>query len=339
MPIEYPSIPLQNPGASVDSGQIAGSLPPIPSFDVHDERDERVFDIPSAQSSRQVSHWRFGSSNQDLSASAGPPNPKRQKLDEVLDTRSCPTCGGEFANARARDDHMRMIHHNLIESSIEGSNDEVAANNSGPNGYPDNSRTNVLPSSSEQNDRLGLANFSASPSATTEGRDWGTLPKGAEIPNRHKHPTVASVESGTTPGSLDKNQNQKNKETYSTSHSDNDVDDKRRPQKHPSIYQCDLCPKRFTRNTTLVDHRRTHTNERPFQCPACDATFGRQKEMKRHLDTHSNEKKHFCQGTYVEGQKEVAFGCGKGFTRKDALKEHLKARVSEKCFSPRERME
>jgi uncharacterized C2H2 Zn-finger protein len=301
--MDYPTTPLQNPGASIDSGQIAGSFHPAPNLGGHDERNERVSEIQSVQSSRQEPHWGFDYPSQETAASVGPPRPKRQKLGEVSDTRYCPTCGGEFVNARARNDHMALAHRNLVDSM-----DELAVNHSVPNTYPDNSRTNVQLSSSEQNGRLDLANYSTDPCATTEGRDWATLPKGAEIPTRHQQPTTASVESGTTPGSLDKNQNQKNKGIYSTSHSENDVDDKRRPQKHPSIYQCDLCPKRFTRNTTLVDHRRTHTNARPFQCPTCNANFGRQKEMKRHLDTHSDEKKHFCQGMYVEGEKEVAFG-------------------------------
>jgi uncharacterized Zn-finger protein len=52
-------------------------------------------------------------------------------------------------------------------------------------------------------------------------------------------------------------------------------------------------------------------NERPFACDMCNLSFLRQHDLKRHKETHSGEKPHLCNG-----------GCGKTFTRKDALKRH-----------------
>ncbi|KAJ7829651.1 hypothetical protein B0H14DRAFT_2809244 [Mycena olivaceomarginata] len=50
---------------------------------------------------------------------------------------------------------------------------------------------------------------------------------------------------------------------------------------------------------------------RRFPCDMCRLSFNRQHDRKRHKATHTGEKPHLCDG-----------GCGKKFTRKDALKRH-----------------
>lgn len=105
----------------------------------------------------------------------------------------------------------------------------------------------------------------------------------------------------------------------------------KRVQKHPATFQCNLCPKRFTRAYNLRSHLRTHTDERPFVCTVCGKAFARQHDRKRHEGLHSGEKKFVCKGELGTGG---SWGCGRRFARADALGRHFRSEAGRICIKP-----
>lgn len=105
----------------------------------------------------------------------------------------------------------------------------------------------------------------------------------------------------------------------------------KRVQRHPATFQCDLCPKRFTRAYNLRSHLHTHTDERPFVCTICGKAFARQFERKRHEGLHSGEKKFVCKGDLKDGGQ---WGCGRRFARVDALGRHFRSEAGRICVKP-----
>ncbi|EPQ57297.1 hypothetical protein GLOTRDRAFT_37802 [Gloeophyllum trabeum ATCC 11539] len=70
------------------------------------------------------------------------------------------------------------------------------------------------------------------------------------------------------------------------------------------------CGSTFTRRFNLRGHLRSHTEERPYVCewPGCGKGFARQHDCKRHQALHT-----------ARSQSNVCQGCGKTFSRLDAL--------------------
>ncbi|KAK7687172.1 hypothetical protein QCA50_009676 [Cerrena zonata] len=82
------------------------------------------------------------------------------------------------------------------------------------------------------------------------------------------------------------------------------------------------CGSTFTRRFNLRGHLRSHTEERPFVCewPGCGKGFARQHDCKRHQALHTSRS-----------QSNVCQGCGKTFSRLDALNRHLRSEGGSEC--------
>ncbi|EME44411.1 hypothetical protein DOTSEDRAFT_107644, partial [Dothistroma septosporum NZE10] len=51
-------------------------------------------------------------------------------------------------------------------------------------------------------------------------------------------------------------------------------------------WQCEHCPKAFTRREHYKRHLLLHSGTRPFACPGCPKTFYRKDMLQRHLPSH-----------------------------------------------------
>ncbi|RCH77836.1 hypothetical protein CU098_004749 [Rhizopus stolonifer] len=58
----------------------------------------------------------------------------------------------------------------------------------------------------------------------------------------------------------------------------------------PRRYKCTVCPKRFTRPSSLATHMHSHTGEKPYECEhdGCGRRFSVVSNLRRHAKIHSH---------------------------------------------------
>jgi hypothetical protein len=103
------------------------------------------------------------------------------------------------------------------------------------------------------------------------------------------------------------------------------------PKKALATFQCQLCPRRFTRAYNLRAHLRTHTDERPHVCSICGKAFAVLAAKNRHEALHYGDKKFVCRGGLKDGS---SWGCSRRFGRADALGRHFRSEAGRFCIKP-----
>ena len=53
-------------------------------------------------------------------------------------------------------------------------------------------------------------------------------------------------------------------------------------------YECDICKKKFSQKSNLVDHFRIHLGEKPNGCAECGNWFTQSSGRNQHIRTHHN---------------------------------------------------
>ncbi|XP_001650078.2 zinc finger and SCAN domain-containing protein 2 [Aedes aegypti] len=85
-------------------------------------------------------------------------------------------------------------------------------------------------------------------------------------------------------------------------------------------FQCALCGLQFNSGARLTEHELTHQNDKPFKCDICDKKFTQKGNLKTHMTIHSDEKPYQCTA------------CGKSFRQKGGLKAHMSNHVENPQF-------
>lgn len=89
-------------------------------------------------------------------------------------------------------------------------------------------------------------------------------------------------------------------------------------ENNQKCYQCNICEKRFTRQTHVKRHMLTHSSIKPYKCKSCDKSFSRSDHLQKHSILHSQTRSYVCE-----------LCPNKEFSRPETLKNHMKRHTSE----------
>ncbi|XP_059608718.1 zinc finger protein 709-like [Phlebotomus argentipes] len=107
-----------------------------------------------------------------------------------------------------------------------------------------------------------------------------------------------------------------------------------------TVYDCDLCPKRFSRRDNLLEHRRLHTGVGLVSCEYCPMKFTTHARFRKHVVKHTERKTFPCPHCEKEFASQHYLGihllthsedqlpypcelCSKAFSRSNALRNHM----------------
>lgn len=65
-------------------------------------------------------------------------------------------------------------------------------------------------------------------------------------------------------------------------------------QKHFTSFICDVCGKRFAKQSSLTTHMVVHSEERPFSCGECGKSFKLKIRLQLHIQSHKNVRPYSC---------------------------------------------
>ncbi|XP_054724314.1 zinc finger protein 341-like [Uloborus diversus] len=89
-------------------------------------------------------------------------------------------------------------------------------------------------------------------------------------------------------------------------------------------FTCNICTKGFKTESYLKVHMLVHSQDKPYECNVCKAAFNRKDKLKRHLLIHEPVKRYKC-------PFRTRCGCPKEFNRPDKLKSHI---LTHSCVKP-----
>ncbi|XP_035209445.1 zinc finger protein 341-like isoform X1 [Stegodyphus dumicola] len=118
--------------------------------------------------------------------------------------------------------------------------------------------------------------------------------------------------------------------TYSCSWCDKVFPCERYLRRHLQIHSesesftCSICSKGFKTESYLKVHMLVHSEDKPYECNTCKAAFNRKDKLKRHLLIHEPVKRYKC-------PFRTHCGCPKEFNRPDKLKSHI---LTHSCIKP-----
>jgi len=78
---------------------------------------------------------------------------------------------------------------------------------------------------------------------------------------------------------------------------ENDLTRKRKSWKNHiqgEMYACDMCDKRFSKQSSLARHKYEHSGVRPFVCDVCNKAFKHKHHLAEHRRLHTGEKPFQC---------------------------------------------